>query len=122
MMRAQDTIDEIDLTVSPLIVGADVEDHGAVTAGGLYLRDELRALAARYPNFEYSPVVLQPGDGLETGAIDSVIVRHHPKLAGWRGFVCGAPDIVRTLKKKLFLAGMASREIFADAFVEATVP
>lgn len=96
--------------------------HGAVTAGGLYLRDELHALATRYPNFEYSPVVLQPGDGLETGAIDSVIVRHHPKLAGWRGFVCGAPDIVRTLKKKLFLAGMASREIFADAFVEATVP
>lgn len=96
--------------------------HGSVTPDGLYLRDELAALARDHANVEYSPVVLQNGDGLETGAIDGVIGRKHPKLAGWRGFVCGAPDIVQKLKKKLFLAGMASREIFADAFVEATVP
>ena len=42
-------------------------------------------------------------------------------LTGWRGFVCGDPGIVQTLKKKLFLAGMASRDIYADAFLPAAV-
>jgi len=96
--------------------------HGAVTPDGLYLRDELSALARENPNVEYSPVVLRDGDGLETGAIDGVIARNHPKLTGWRAFVCGDPAIVQKLRKKLFLAGIASREIFADAFVEAAVP
>jgi hypothetical protein len=35
--------------------------------------------------------------------------------------VCGDPAIVQMLKKKMFLAGMGSRHIFSDAFVEAPI-
>ena len=95
--------------------------HGALRPEGLYLRDELRNMAHAHGNVHYKPVVLEGGEsaGILRGAIDKAIAADHPKLGGWRGFVCGDPSIVQMLKKKLFLAGMGSREIFADAFVEA---
>jgi NAD(P)H-flavin reductase len=92
--------------------------HGALRPEGLYLADELRHLMSMHGNVQYKPVVLE-GEGFTNGALDKVIAEDHPKLNGWRGFVCGDPTIVKMLKKELFLAGMGSREIFADAFVEA---
>ena len=98
--------------------------HGALNPAGLYLVDELRDLAQRHGNLEYTPAVLrgEPADGLTVGAIDAVILGRIPKLSGWRGFVCGDPGLVQMLKKKLFLAGMASRDIYADAFLPAATP
>jgi CDP-4-dehydro-6-deoxyglucose reductase, E3 len=95
--------------------------HGALRPEGLYLRDELREMAGKHTNVTYTPVVMEGGDaeGIATGAIDRVITATQPKLGGWRGFLCGDPAVVQTLRKRLFLAGMGSREIFADAFVEA---
>ena len=40
-----------------------------------------------------------------------------PRASGVRAFVCGAPDVVQLLKKKLFLAGASLRDILSDAFV-----
>ena len=95
--------------------------HGAVRPEGLYLRTEISNLRREFPNINYTPVVLQDGEpaGIATGTLDKIIAADQPKLAGWRGFVCGDPATVKLLKKKMFLAGMASREIFADAFLEA---
>jgi ferredoxin-NADP reductase len=98
--------------------------HGALHQGGLYLTDELRALARQYAHLEYSPTVLRGdgdaiNDGVVVGAMDQIIATRLPDLTGWRGFVCGDPNLVLDLKKKLFLAGMASREIHADAFIPA---
>jgi len=87
--------------------------HGAREADGLYLQQELGALVAAHANLHYAPIV---------GAIEDAIGARHTSLAGWRGFVCGNPAVVPMLKKKLFLAGMPSREIFADAFLEAPAP
>lgn len=93
--------------------------HGAVRPAGLYLREELAALAATYPNFAYVPVVLNDDAeaGVTVGSIDAVVAKSFPSLTGWRAFVCGDPGIVRSLKKKLFLAGMPMRDIYSDAFL-----
>jgi NAD(P)H-flavin reductase/ferredoxin len=93
--------------------------HGAVHAPGLYLVDELRRLAAAYPNVEYTPAVLngEDGENLAVGPIDHVVMKRFPKLNGCRAFVCGDPAIVSLLKKKIFLAGAASQDIYADAFL-----
>lgn len=98
--------------------------HGALRPEGLYLESELRRLTAKNENVRYSPVVLEGGEaaGIATGALDKVIAANHPQLAGWRGYLCGDPSIVQMLKKKFFLAGMPSRQIFADAFLEAPAP
>ena len=93
--------------------------HGAVASTGLYLTDELRALTEQFANFHYVPAILQ-GDaprGGKTGALDSCVLSLFPNLEGWRGFVCGYPGFVNTFRKKIFLAGMASKDIYADAFL-----
>jgi CDP-4-dehydro-6-deoxyglucose reductase, E3 len=97
--------------------------HGAQHRDGLYLVDELRGLSQTHSNVHYTPAVLRgdEADGLKVGPIDHVIHSELPNLAGYRGFVCGGPGVVQMLKKKLFLAGMSSREIFADAFLPAAV-
>ncbi|MBL8179114.1 MAG: 2Fe-2S iron-sulfur cluster binding domain-containing protein [Bryobacterales bacterium] len=92
--------------------------HGALRVEGLYLREELRRLAALHENFEYVAAVLAgEGPDVEVGEMDGVILRRIPDLKGWRGYVCGDPPLVQKLKKKLFLSGMAMRDIHADAFL-----
>jgi len=95
--------------------------HGALHRGGLYLVEELHRLAHLYPHLTYTPAVLNgsESDDVAVGPIDQVILKQFPKLSGWRGFLCGDPTLVNTLKKRLFLSGMASREIYADAFIPA---
>ncbi len=97
--------------------------HGALHEQGLYLVDELRRLAGVHANVEYTPAVLNASDGgsLEVGPIDHILMKRFPKLNGWRAFVCGDPAIVKLLKKKIFLAGAASHDIYADAFLPSAV-
>jgi NAD(P)H-flavin reductase/ferredoxin len=95
--------------------------HGALHTGGLYLVEELRRLVAAHSHLAYTPAVLNGAgcDDFTVGPIDQVILKRFPKLNGWRGYVCGDPALVQSLKKKLFLSGMASRDIYADAFLPA---
>ena len=99
--------------------------HGAVDQRGLYLCDEIRELARLHGHVSYTPVVLNAegspdaAAGTAIGAIDRVILERFPQLAEWRAYVAGDPEIVRSLKMKLFLAGAGSRDIFADAFLHS---
>ena len=96
--------------------------HGARTAEGLYLQQELGALGRAHANLHYESVI-PADDGISTAeAIARVVAERHPTLTGWRGFVCGNPPAVSQLKRKMFMAGMAAKEIFADAFLEAPKP
>jgi CDP-4-dehydro-6-deoxyglucose reductase len=97
--------------------------HGAVSKDGLYLVNELRSLAASHSNVEYTAAVLNGSDSQDSavGVLDQVVLNYYPKLTGWRAFVCGDPAIVKLLKKKIFLAGAASRDIYADAFLPAVL-
>lgn len=83
--------------------------------------DALRQLATENSQLQYIPSILNgvEEDGCALGTIDNVIFGRIPVLSGWRGFICGDPGIVQILRKKLFLSGMASRDIFADAFLPA---
>ena len=92
--------------------------HGAVTPGGIYLANELKRLSRAHPNFHYVRSALRGGDAeVESGELHVSILSRFPKLAGWKGYVCGDPALVNSLRKKLFLAGMASKSIYADAFL-----
>ncbi|MBL8861187.1 MAG: 2Fe-2S iron-sulfur cluster binding domain-containing protein [Planctomycetes bacterium] len=93
--------------------------QGAVDAGGLYLVEELEALARANPLVEYVRCLLrgEPGVGLEVGPIHSILKARWPSLRGWKVFLCGDPDLVLDLRKRVFLAGAALRDIHADAFV-----
>jgi CDP-4-dehydro-6-deoxyglucose reductase len=94
--------------------------HGALRDTDLYLVDQLRDLAAQHPNFRYTPCVLNGAADqfYVTGNIEDVVMAAVPeKRALTRLFLCGAPELVNALKRKAFLGGLASRHIFADAFL-----
>lgn len=98
--------------------------HGAVEASGLYLVEELRALQSRYTQLQYRPSVLRGPErvGVGVGALEVLLKEACPRPVGWRAFLCGAPDLVLSLRKKLFLAGLSLKEIHADAFLPSTPP
>jgi NAD(P)H-flavin reductase/ferredoxin len=98
--------------------------HGARDARGLYLVEALRELAARYSNLHYRPSVLEGrlGEGIAVGALDALIRAECPKPVGWRAFLCGNPELVVSLRKKLFLAGLSLKDIHADAFLPSLRP
>ena len=92
--------------------------HGAVRPSGLYLRDELSVLGKCHTNFRYTASVLEGGvEDCVTGPIDGLIATRFPNLEGWRGYVCGDPQLVKSLRMKLFLAGVAMRDLYSDSFL-----
>lgn len=94
--------------------------HGGVDPRRLYLRDELDALVAEWPQLRVHHCVLKDSTPREhEGALDEVAVRLAGPLANVRAFLCGDDAIVRRLQRSLFLAGLPSREILADPFVPA---
>jgi len=85
---------------------------------GLYLQDELHALARAYPNFRYEPCV-SGGDvpaGHHAGRADDVALARHPDLEGWRVFLCGVAPMVHAARKRAYLAGAPLSSIHAEAF------
>ena len=98
--------------------------HGGLDERGLYHVDELRRLAAAYANFDYVPCVMNgpAADGVRIGAIDKVVLADQPELAGWRVFLCGNPDLVNALRKRVYLAGAKMSDIYADAFIMKAAP
>jgi NAD(P)H-flavin reductase len=98
--------------------------HGAREPRGLYLVEELRELAARHPQLRYRPSVLQGEGGAlwAVGALDALIKAECPRPVGWRAYLCGNPDLVLSLRKKLFLAGIGLKDIHADAFLPSASP
>lgn len=96
--------------------------HGALQKSDLYLGDELRALAECHGNFQYRPCVLngEPGGVHIIGDIEKAVLAGLPvDRASTRLFLCGAPEFVNALRRKAFLTGLASKHIFADAFLPA---
>ncbi len=92
--------------------------HGSREAEGLYMADDVRALAKAHENFNYQPCV-SGGDvptGHRAGRADGAAFADHPGLSGWGVFVCGYPAMVDAAKKAAFLAGAVLEQIHADAF------
>ncbi|NOX92404.1 MAG: 2Fe-2S iron-sulfur cluster binding domain-containing protein [Gammaproteobacteria bacterium] len=97
--------------------------HGSSTVEGLYLVPELVAMDEANAAFHYHPCVSQgtPPQGMQSGRAADVALEDFARLSGWRVFLCGREDMVRTLQKKTFLAGASMTDIFADPFVNLAV-
>jgi CDP-4-dehydro-6-deoxyglucose reductase, E3 len=100
-------------------VGSIVLWHGARHPGGLYLMDALRELARRHANFEYRPCVLEGATGgIAEGRLDDLVLEDGA-FAGARVFLCGDPELVMGLRRRVFVAGVPLKDIHADAFLSA---
>ncbi len=94
--------------------------HGTRSREEIYLVDELRELAAAHDNVHYQPCLSrEEAAGFAHGRANEIALERHPDLKGWRAYLCGNPNMVEASKKKIFLAGAALGDIFADAFVHS---
>jgi CDP-4-dehydro-6-deoxyglucose reductase len=101
--------------------------QGATAAERLYYVDELSALQATHGNVHYRALVLQAGGSdprIEQGdLVEAALAALDPaRLKETRVYLCGAPDFVQGLRKRIFLKGVSSANIFCDAFVTRSVP
>lgn len=92
--------------------------HGSRDLNGLYLMDEIRELANRFDNFQYTPCLSGEDalHGYARGRAHDVALSSAETLKGWRIYLCGHPDMVNQTKKMAYLKGASLSDIYADAF------
>ncbi|MDP6688349.1 MAG: FAD-binding oxidoreductase [Alphaproteobacteria bacterium] len=96
--------------------------HGSRAAKGLYYGDELRALAREWENFFYIPCLSGEADearaaiAARAGRAEDVALADHDNLEGWAVYLCGYPPMVKTAKKRAFLAGAELQNILTDPY------
>lgn len=96
--------------------------HGAIHAQGLYLHDALLELSEEFDNFFYHASVLEgdvPPRQASVGHIDALVAEVVPRPKDWKVYLCGAQELVNSLRKKVFLAGASMANIYSDPFVRA---
>ncbi len=93
--------------------------HGSRSRQGLYLKGDLERMVRQYSNFDYVPCISghDVPKGHASGRADQVAMTDIGSLKGWRVFLCGHPDMVKSAKKRAFLAGASMKDIHADPFV-----
>jgi len=95
--------------------------HGALNEALLHCVSELTHLDDAYENFHYHPSVLQAEQvsdkRISIGAIDNLSLSVSSDLKGYKAYLCGSPDVIRKLKKRVFLQGASLKDIYCDPFV-----
>lgn len=93
--------------------------HGSSRHDGLYLVDELRALAGKTPNFHYIPCLSRESAprGVQQCRAHILAFTVHDSLAGWSVHLAGNPDMVDAGRALAVEAGATAEDVFADAFV-----
>lgn len=89
--------------------------HGGGCEQDLYCDKKLTALAEAHSNFHYQPCLQDNGQ-----SIDAILLDVLKPLSNPRVYVCGSPEITKTLKTKAFLAGVASGNIYSDSFLRTS--
>lgn len=98
--------------------------HGGRTPAQLYYGAELQQLARDHAGFHYHPCVSEsPAPGLLHGRLEPFVENAVDKsqLAQTRVYLCGAPEFVYGMRKRLFLKGLRAPHIHCDPFTEREV-
>ena len=102
--------------------------HGARNIAGLYLHEMLVNLDKEHSNFIYRPSISGDEDSssnlvehdssisIRAGRCNDIALEEMQPTAATTLYLCGNPDMVNTTRKKAFLAGIASKNIYIDAF------
>lgn len=95
--------------------------HGALHPQGLYLVDELIKLSKNYPRLDYYPCVKELNHSTEEYFLSGDLMEQLNKIdidvSRTVVFLCGDPQMVKTLKTNFFLKGVPSHKIYSDPFL-----
>jgi NAD(P)H-flavin reductase/ferredoxin len=90
--------------------------HGVQFKSQFYLVDDLREITEYHPNFHYVPCIENEpivDKGFYQGQAHKMALKMLPDLTEWRAFICGQSDIVKISQKEIYLAGVATKDIYA---------
>jgi len=95
--------------------------HGVRTKSDAYAFDTLRALQAKHANFSFTVCTLDASSerDVTSGALTEVLGRTVRGTAGRKLYLCGAPDMVASLRRWAVFAGSSSCDILMDPFIAA---
>lgn len=87
----------------------------------LYLGDQFQALAEKYNNFKFFPVVTRPEGRMSERTTDvfASISTRFKSLQGHKVYTCGSPGLVSACQKFASDMGVSSGDCHADPFVVA---
>lgn len=94
--------------------------HGALCEEDLYFIDELKKIAAMHNNFHYMPCVLNGANDMfyRIGNLENIVLdKVREQVKNVRLYLCGAPEMVNSIKTKAFISGVSSKLIYSDAFL-----
>lgn len=103
--------------------GAITLVEAAARPAGLYLHEPLQALARDHAGVELRSCALQGATkSIEERSVDELAVELYRqcKASGQPeplALLCGDAAVVHAMRRRLFMAGLSSQRIFADAFV-----
>lgn len=94
--------------------------HGARDRSGLYLSDEIEKFTQLRENVGYIPAALDPNapHGGDIAAL--ALAEEAPRAAQSAFFLCGGENLVKRLKRDLFMAGASLKAIRSDVFTPAS--
>jgi NAD(P)H-flavin reductase/ferredoxin len=96
--------------------------HGARDYSGLYLHEKLSEIAHKYQNFNYRPCISSEVDSnldlkmIKQGYCNEIALEELAVTEDSLLYLCGNPEMVKVTRKKAFLAGIASKNIYTDPF------
>jgi len=84
----------------------------------LYCLDHFEALAARYANLQFTPVLSEPSGATErrTGLVTEAVKADFDSLEGFTAYLAGPPPMVEAAQEMLPSLGISPQAIHADAF------
>jgi len=90
----------------------------------LYLDDLVRSWVARYPNFQYTPVLSEPDDFWmgRTGFVHAAILEDYADLSQYEVYACGPPPMIRAGRSAFSERGLPQDSYFSDSFELAKDP
>jgi NAD(P)H-flavin reductase len=98
--------------------------HGGREMSDLYLNEEMIEFTKQHNNVIYYPTLSQNTNqiqipNLSIGRVNAITLEQIQKPKQSLFYLCGHPEMVKTLKKQIFLAGVPSSAIFTDAFIKS---
>ncbi|MDX2471452.1 MAG: 2Fe-2S iron-sulfur cluster binding domain-containing protein [SAR324 cluster bacterium] len=93
--------------------------HGCRNPKEVYFKSHFEALAVKYKNFEYFPVVGQSSEAWEgaVGYADNVLsTRFGGRYEGSQAYLCGPPPMVDSVINSLMKGRLFERDIFMENF------
>ena len=94
--------------------------HGVRRHQDLYLHQTLLDMAEKYSQLRYYSNVLEADNDSQQKTnrpLEQQILDIAVEPAQWKAYLCGDAAIVNTLKKTLFMSGMAMGSIYSDPFL-----